>query len=47
MHLNSGDITEQGKFDFEMMETVEKTLNELIERVYIFPQREVSTQYSE
>lgn len=40
VHPNGGDISEQEKFDFEMLEAVEETLNELIERAYILPQRE-------
>ncbi len=40
VHPNGGDISEQEKFDFEMLETVEETMNELIERAYILPKRE-------
>lgn len=40
VHPNDGDISEQKKFDFDMLEAVEETLNELIERAYILPQRE-------
>lgn len=40
VHPNGGSISEQEKFDFEMLEAVEETLNELIERAYILPQRE-------
>lgn len=40
VHPNRGNISEQEKFDFEMLEAVEETLNELIERAYILPQRE-------
>ena len=40
VHPNGGDISEQEKFDFEMLEVVEETMNELIERAYILPQRE-------
>lgn len=40
VHPNRGNISEQEKFDFDMLEAVEITLNELIERAYIFPQKE-------
>lgn len=40
VHPNGGDISEQEKFDFKMLEAVEETMNELIERAYILPQRE-------
>lgn len=40
VHPNGGDISEQEKFDFEMLEAVEITMNELIERAYILPQKE-------
>lgn len=39
VHSNGGDISEQEKFDFDMLEAVEIALNELIERAYILPQR--------
>lgn len=40
VHPNRGNISEQEKFDFDMLEAVEITLNELIERAYILPQKE-------